>query len=127
MIQKGKHTTEEAAAALSLTAEEIEEIEGRSEERESLPQIGKYGSLFLQYLKENYPGRHAYLLGETTLRDICAEVDREARDMMEAVTSQFRDKIPRPQGDSMATVQYETAIRDRAEEFVLREIVYKYR
>ncbi|MDR3277347.1 MAG: TnpV protein, partial [Oscillospiraceae bacterium] len=39
---------------------------------------GKYGSLFLNYLRENHPGRHGFLLMETTLRDVALEVDREA-------------------------------------------------
>jgi len=131
MIEVGKHTTEEAMAALSMTVEEIEEMEANPEkyrrDEDLPPSIGKYGSLFLEFLKENYPGRHATLTLEMVLRDVCAEVNEEALDMMETVTSQLRAKTPRPKGDFMATVQYETAIRDRAEEFVLREIVYRYR
>jgi len=126
MMKNGKFTTEESMAALAMTAGEIEEMEN-SPDNEPLPQIGKYGSLFLKYLRENHPGRHAFLLGETTLRDICAEVDREARDMMETVLSQLRAKKTRPKGDFMATVQYETATRDQAEEIVLNEIVCKLR
>ena len=141
MIKAGKYTTEEAMAALSLTVEEMEEMERNPDTREQPPPIGKYGSLFLNFLREKYPGRHAFLLGETVLRDVCAEVDREAREMMETVQSQLRAKKPRPRmhgraageardqakGDFMATVQYETAIRDQAEEIVLNEIVYKRR
>ena len=127
MIKAGKYTTEEAMAALSLTVEEIEKMERNPDTREQPPPIGKYGSLFLNFLRENYPGRHAFLLGETVLRDVCAEVDREAREMMETVQSQLRAKKPRPKGDFLATVQYETAIRDQAEEIVLNEIVYKRR
>jgi len=131
MLEKGKHTTEEAMEALSMTVEEIEEMEAhpeRYQDEEAPPQIGKYGSLFLEYLKENHPGRHASLTLEMTLRDVCAEVNREALDMMETVQSQLRAKKPKPPaGNFMATVQYNTAIRDQAEEIVLNEIVYKRR
>jgi hypothetical protein len=129
MLEKGKHTTEEAMEALSMTVEEIEEMEANPEryQEDAPPAIGKYGSLFLKYLKENHPGRHASLTLAMTLRDVCAEVNREALDMMETVQNQLRAKKPRPKGDFMATVQYETAIRDQAEEIVLNEIVYKRR
>jgi hypothetical protein len=94
MMKDGQFTTEEAMAALSLTVEEIEEME--SQPKEPQPPMGKYGSLFWDYLKENHPGRHGFLLAETTLRDVCLEVDREAREMMETLTNQLHAKTPRP-------------------------------
>ena len=140
MMKDGKYTTEEAMAALAMTAEEVEEMEQNPDERESLPPMGnrgpyetpvsrggRYGSLFWDYLKENHPGRHGYLLAETTLREVCLEVDREAREMMESLTRRFHAEKPRPTGDFMAAVRYETAIRDKAEEIVLSEIVYRPR
>ena len=127
MIEAGKYTTEESMAALAMTVEEMEANPEKYQNDKPLPPIGKYGNLFWDYLKQNYPGRHAYLLSEMTLRDVCAEVDREARDMMETVQGQIRAQKPRPKGDFLATVQYETAIRDQAEEIVLDEIVYKRR
>ena len=110
-----------------MTVEEIEGMENGTGKRESLPPMGKYGSLFWDYLREHHPGRHGFLLSEMTLRDVCLQVDREAREMMETIKNQLRAKTPRPKNDFMATVQYETSIRDRAEEFVLREIVFKPR
>lgn len=127
MMKDGKYTTEEAMAALAMTAEEVEEMERNPDGREPLPPMGKYGSLFWDYLKENHPGRHGYLLAETTLREVCLEVDREAREMMESLTRRFHAEKPRPAGDFMAAVRYETAIRDKAEEIVLSEIVYRPR
>ena len=126
MLNKGKYTTEEATAALALTVEEIEAMEN-DPDKEPLPPMGKYGSLFWEYLRENHPSRHACLLLEMTLRDVCLQVDKEAREMMETVQSQLRAKTPRPKGDFMATVRYETAIRDQAEEIVLSEIVFRIR
>jgi hypothetical protein len=124
-LEGGQYTTEESMAALAMTAEEIEAAENEPKE----PQIpmGKYGNLFWDYLKENHPGRHGFLLAETTLRDVCLEVDTEAREMMETLQSQLRAKTPRPKGDFMETVRYETVIRDQAEEIVLNEIVYRPR
>ena len=124
MMKPGQYTTEEAMAALAATVEDVEEMERNPE---PLPPMGKYGSLFLQYLKEHHPGRFQFLILETTLRDVCLQVDKEAREMMETVQTQLRAKTPRPKGDFMATVRYETAIRDQAEEIVLSDIVYRSR
>ena len=111
-----------------MTVEEIEEMENNPDNREPLPPMGKYGSLFWDYLKENHPGRHGYLLAETTLRDVCLQVDREAREMMQTIRTQLRSQNPpRPNEDFMATIFYETSARDKAEEFVLCEIVFKPR
>jgi hypothetical protein len=125
MMKDGKYTSEEAMAALSMTVEEREEAERQPKEPQ--PPMGKYGSLVWEYLKENHPGRHGFLLAETPLRDVCLEVDKEAREMMETLTRQLRARTPRPKEDFMAAVRYETAIRDQAEEIVLNEIVYKPR
>jgi hypothetical protein len=124
-MQDGKYTTEESLAALALTVEEIEELERQS--KAPRPTMGKYGSLFWDYLREYHPGRRGFLLSETTLRDVCLAVNREAREMMETLQVQFHKQSPRPKDDFMAAVRYETAIRDRAEEIVLREIVFKPR
>jgi hypothetical protein len=128
MMKDGKYTTGESKAALAMTAEEVEAMENAPDSGEPLPTMGKYGSLFWDYLKENHPGRHGYLLAETTLRDVCLQVDREAREMMETLQNQLRGKKPKPTaGDFMAAVQYNTMIRDQAEETVLNEIVFKPR
>ena len=124
-MKPGKYTTEEAMEALSLTVEEIEEME--KQPKEPLPPIGKYGSLFGNYLRDNHPGRYDSLMLSMRLRDVCAEVETEAREMMDTIQAQLRAKTPRPKGDFLATVQYETMIRDQAGEVVLREIVYKRR
>jgi hypothetical protein len=110
-----------------MTVEEIEAMEGGAETDDPQPPMGKYGSLFWDYLRENHPGRHSFLLAETTLRDVCLEVDREAREMMETVQNQLRATTSKPQRDFMDLVGYNTMIRDRAEEVVLDEIVYKPR
>ena len=123
-LKAEKYTTAESMAALSLTVEEVEKWE------RSLPgyrPMSKYGNLFREYLKEYHPDRYDFLVSEMEVYDACKVVDDEAREMMITIQNQLRAKTPRPRGDFMATVQYETAIRDQAEEFVLREIVYKIR
>jgi hypothetical protein len=124
MMKSGKYTTEEAMAALSMTVEEIEEME--RDLRKEVP-MGKYGSLFRNYLKEHQPDIYDFHVSEMDVYDVCLEVDREAREMMFTLQEQFRKQSPRPKDDFRATVRYETAIRDSAEEIVLREVVFKPR
>ena len=126
-MKNGKYTTEESTAALSMTVEKIEEMESNSDNQDRLPPMGKYGSLFWDYLKEHHPGRHGFLLAETTLRDVCLQVDRAAKEMIQIIRHQLRSQSPRPNEDFMATIFYETSVRDKAEEFVLRDIVFKPR
>jgi hypothetical protein len=125
-MEPSKYTTEESMAALAMTVEEIEAMENEPD-REMPPPIGKYGRLFGNFLRENHPGRYDSLMLSMTLRDVCAEVDREAMEMMWTLQEQLRAKTPRPTGDFMASVRYNTMIRDQAEEIVLKEIVYRRR
>ena len=126
-MKYGKYTTEESKAALLMTVEAIEEMENKPNNRKAQSPTGKYGDLFWDYLKENHPGRHGFLLAETTLRDVCLEVNREAQEMMETIKNQLRAQNPQPSDDFMAMVRYETKIRDIAEEIVLRDLVFKPR
>jgi len=78
MLEDGQYTSEEVMDALSLTVEEIEEME--SLPKEPLPPMGKYGNKFWDYLKENYPTRFAYHMMEMDMRDLCVQVNKEARE-----------------------------------------------
>ncbi|MDR1210111.1 MAG: TnpV protein [Clostridiales bacterium] len=118
---------EEALEALRLTPEQIAEQEAWEAENDPRPTLGKYGIMFREFLREHYPWRYEFLKLEAELFDTCLAVDREAMSMMETLESQLRAKTPRPTDDFMKIYQYETAIRDQAEEIVLNEIVYKER
>ena len=124
MLEDGKYTNAEVMEALSLTAEEIEELENIP--KEPLPPLGKFGSLFWEYLKENHPTRFTYHMMEMDMRDLCVQVNREAREMYNTVEEQLRKQTPRPKDDFMKIWKYETSIKDHAEEIVLN-IVYKIR
>ena len=105
-----------------------EELERNPNINDDAPVIGKYGYMFQEYLKTNYTGRVTELALATTLWDICAEINREASEMMLTIQEQLRAKNPPPKtNDFMEKVQYNTWLRDTAEEIVLQEFVYKYR
>lgn len=92
------------------------------------PVIGKYGFMFQDYLKTNYPGRVTELALATILWDVCAEVNNEALEMTWTLQERLKKQNPPPRTDDfLEKVQYNTWLRDTAEEIILQEIVYKYR
>ena len=125
-LKSNRRTTEELMRLMNNpTAEELEQNPNMNNDA---PMIGKYGYMFQEYLKTNYPGRFKELVLAITLRRICAEVNKEATEMMLTVQEQLRTTNPRPKtGDYMKLLQYETMIRNTAEEIILQEFVYKYR
>jgi len=125
MLEDGKYTNAEVMEALSLTPEEIEELENLPKEPQ--PSLGKYGLKFWDYLKENHPTRFTLHQMEMDMRDLCVQVNKEAWEMHNTVEAQLRKQTPRPRGDFMETWKYETAIQDQAEEAVLKDIVFKSR
>ena len=123
--QNRRPTSELIKLMNNPTAEEIEQNPNMNDDA---PNIGKYGRMFQEYLKSNYPGRVTELALETTLWDICADVNTEALEMMWTLQEQLRAKNPLSKSaDYLKRLQYITWLYNTSEEIVLREIVYKYR
>ena len=125
-ISKSRRSTNELIKLMNNpTAEELEQNPNHDD---NAPNIGRYGRMFQEYLKENYPGRVTELALTTTLWDICAEVNKEALEMRLTVEEQLRKKNPFPkQRDYLQLLQYINWLFATAEEIVLNEVVYKYR
>ena len=91
------------------------------------PVVGKYGRMYLHYLKEHRRGYYTTLLMSGRLKQDAEEVDRRASEMMDRL---IRDMAKR-QGvaerlkadDQMAWVGRMNNIKDSAEEIVLRDVV----
>ena len=125
-LTKNRRSTAELMKLINNpTAEELEQNPNINDDA---PDIGKYGFMFQEYLKANYVGRVTELALETTLWDICAEINQEAYEMILDLQEQLRAKNPPPKTDDfLVRVQYNTWLRNTAEEIVLQEFVYKYR
>ena len=52
-------------------------------------EIGKYGRLYLEYLKEYRKGRYTNLLSEGTLNQRLYEIDVEAKQLVESLISRL--------------------------------------
>ena len=91
-------------------------------------QIGKYGKMHLDYLKQHCRGRYSALLGEGRLNAYLSEIDEQAHKMLTSLTVE----LAKAQGidehlkatDQMRWVQMMNNVRAQAEEIVVNELLY---
>ena len=92
-------------------------------------QIGKYGNLHLAFLKSHRRGTYTTLLTEGRLNEHLHGIDEQAVALMETEVKKLaaRNGITEEMKatDQMRWVQEMNNIRACAEEFVLREVVYR--
>ena len=90
--------------------------------------IGKYGRMRKQYLKEHRPVLYSNLLTAGKLYRHLAEIDQSCEDRMEILTRQMaaREGVTEAlkAADQMEWVRRMNGIRNRAEEIVLKELVF---
>ena len=92
-------------------------------------EIGRYGRMRAEYLKENHRALYLELLLSGKLNEYLHQTDEECYQMMERLVEQMKEK----QGvteelkmqDQMAWVGRMNNIRACAEEIVLKKIVYR--
>ena len=97
-------------------------------EEEQQP-IGKYGRMRKRYLKEHRPALYSSLLLTGRLDPHLAEIDRSCEEQLEHIIQQMTKQEGVTEvlkaTDQMAWVARMNSIRNRAEEIVLSEIVYR--
>lgn len=89
--------------------------------------IGRYGRMRKKYLKEHQPDTFALMLMENTLTEHLVEIDRQANEQIDLITSQ----LAKAEGvtedlkarDQLEWIRRMNSCRARAEEQVIREIV----
>lgn len=97
-------------------------------ETPEVPRIGKYGTMRHQYLRNHHRGIFDGMLLKGTLNAHLEEIDRQAREMMERLTTQMAQREGVTEAlkadDQMAWVAAMNNIKNRAEEIVLHELIY---
>ncbi|MBR3603123.1 MAG: TnpV protein [Elusimicrobiaceae bacterium] len=92
-------------------------------------QIGKYGNLHLTFLKSHRRGTYTTLLTEGRLNEHLHAIDEQAATLLETEITQRAERNGVTEElkaiDQMRWVQEMNNIRTCAEEFVLREVVYR--
>ena len=91
-------------------------------------QIGKYGRMHLDYIKQHRRGRYTTLLTEGKLNARLHDIDLEANEMLEAIifclaTERGIDENLKAH-DMLGWVAEMNNIKASAEEIVLREVIY---
>ena len=92
-------------------------------------QIGKYGRMHLDYIKQHRRGRYTTLLTEGKLNARLHEIDLEANEMLETIIPRLAadrgiDENLKAR-DMLRWVAEMNNIKASAEEIVLKEVIYK--
>ena len=89
--------------------------------------VGKYGRLHLEYLKERRKGHYTNLLSEGVLNQRLYEIDVEAKTVVESIISRLATERGIDENlktrDMLRWVAEMNNIKASAEEIVLREVV----
>ena len=90
-------------------------------------QIGKYGRMHLDYIKQHRRGRYTTLLTEGKLNTRLQEIDLEANEMLETIIPRLATETGIDENlkarDMLRWVAEMNNIKANAEEIVLREVV----
>ena len=91
-------------------------------------QIGKYGRMHLDYIKQHCRGRYTTLLTEGKLNAWLHEIDLEANEMLETIIPRLAAESGIDENlkarDMLRWVAEMNSIKASAEEIVLREVIY---
>ena len=92
------------------------------------PRIGKYGTMRHNYLRDYHKGVFDGMVFKGTLNQHLEQVDREANEMMELLTTQMAkaDSVTEAlkAQDQMEWICRMNNIKNRAEEIVFKELIY---
>ena len=92
-------------------------------------QIGKYGRMHLDYIKQHRRGRYTTLLTEGKLNARLHDIDLEAKEMLESIIPSLAagrgiDEDLKAR-DMLRWIAEMNNIKASAEEIVLKEVIYK--
>ena len=92
-------------------------------------QIGKYGRMHLDYIKNHRRGRYTTLLTEGKLNARLHDIDLEAKEMLESIIPSLAAERGIDEDlkarDMLRWIAEMNNIKASAEEIVLKEVIYK--
>ena len=90
--------------------------------------IGKYGRMHRDYLEENHPMWFNHLILEGQLWTYLADLNEQAQNRLQLIIRQMQEAESVTEelkaSDQLAWVRAMNSIHNRAEEIILRELVY---
>lgn len=89
--------------------------------------VGKYGLLWIDYMKSNHAERYRHHIRMGTLNSKAFEVNEEAYEMLDRIANQYLAKHkPSNEASAMEMWRLREQAKQMAEEVVLRDIVRQY-
>ena len=89
--------------------------------------VGKYGLLWIDYMKFNYAERYRHHIRMGTLNSKAFEVNEEAYEMLERIANRYLAKHkPQNSASTMEMWRLREQAKQMAEEVVLSDIVRQY-
>lgn len=98
-----------------------------SEEAVKPIHIGKYGRMWIEFMKTEHPDRYRNLVRFGRLWDKATEIDEEAYELVEAIESKWLSRHkPKNRQSFWEMYQLRTQARLMAEETVLHQVIRQY-
>lgn len=92
-----------------------------------LGMVGKYGLLWIDYMKSNYAERYRHHIRMGTLNIKALEVNEEAYEMLDTITNKYLAKHkPNNPASTMEMWRLREQAKQMAEEVVLSDIIRQY-
>ena len=89
--------------------------------------IGKYGRMWVTFMKNSHPDRYRSLVRFGRLQEKAAQIDEEAYELLEGIEERWLKRRMPERGDSfMEMYRLRTQARLMAEEVVLEQVVNRY-
>ena len=92
-------------------------------------EIGKYGTLHLDFIMKHRRGTYTTLLTEGRLNDRLHNIDEQAHEQIDLLITQMAERMGVTEdlkaANPMRWVQMMNSLKSSAEEIVLKEVVYK--
>lgn len=105
----------------------VEAKEPNTDSATTTSDIGKYGHLWISYMKENHPDRYRHHIRMGQLHNKAKEINEEAYKMLDMVVEKYLAKHkPKDTHSTMEMWKLREQAKQLAEEVIYGEIVYKY-
>lgn len=98
-----------------------------SEESVNHVSVGKYGRMWIAFMKSGHPDRYRSLVRFGRLQEKAAKVDEEAYELLECIESKWLNRHKPKNGNSFVEMyRLRMQARMMAEEVVLHQVVRKF-
>lgn len=89
--------------------------------------VGKYGHLWMNFMKENHPDRYRHLLRFGKLMSKAAKIDEESYQLLDSMTEKYlKSHPPKDSSSTMEMWRLREEAKGIAEEVIFQDIVNQF-